>query len=870
MRSFHSTYRLQITAHWTFYDALAVVPYLASLGFESLYLSPILTAKRGSTHCYDMTNPLMINPDLGGEEGFRALVKAAHAHSMCIIVDVVANHMAASIENPWWRDVLENGSSSRFSSFFDIDWKPPHQELQGKILVPYLPLPFHQVLEEGGIKMNLREEGICIEAGFHRLPCNPELYSRILRRSSLDKGHYREVEQLFDRVKKATTNEEKKVRAQLIAQGKEYIAKMVVEHSQEVIEELREINENKTLLTEFLENQYYRLEYWQTGFQYINYRRFFDINELVALRAEENHVFDLCHKKLLELCNEGLIDGIRVDHPDGLRDPKKYFCRLKEGGCHYLIVEKILERNEPLRKDWTVEGTVGYEYLNTLFGLFVYSKSEQQMTDLYERFLGEKIDPVQLLIRNKREYAAKYMSAEIAAMAKKYTPPGVSKEAFILALIDLFAVFPIYRTYITEKETDLLDRKAIQEAFEQFQQNSDGIPQKIIHFLEEVFFHGNEPRELLYRFQQLSPPIMAKGLEDTHLYQYNRLLSLNEVGGSPHFFGFSVDDFHRQNIDGATHFPMRFTTANTHDTKRSDDVRLRIACLSECPAEWEALVLFLSEEASRYSTGKRIDKNLEYFFYQTLVGIIPCTPMEVHEELVARVTNYMLKAAREAKVYTNWINPDENYERGLAFFVTSLFTDLSTPFWKRLFPFIQKCENAVSQSRISALLLRLGSPGVFELYQGTELPFFALVDPDNRTPVDYEKRRQILEEIQHKTHLPHEHEKRKLAYLTKFLHFRKEHPELFISGEYMPLQCTNDSVIGFLRRGTKGSCMVLARRFFLSDSHYEGALVHLPKEFSQKKWRDLYTKKVHSLEAPFLVKEVIHENPATLLYSYEH
>jgi len=867
MNPFQFAYRLQLNSLWNFFSAQKIVPYLSRLGVDALYLSPILTAKKGSTHCYDMTNPQEVNPELGGEEGFRSLVKEAHKYSMSIVVDVVANHMAASIENPWWRDVLENGPHSRYSSFFDIDWNSPHQELKEKILVPYLPLPFHQVLEQGGIKLNLREEGICIEAGFHRLPCNPELYGRIFQRSSLDPSVYEPLIEIFEQVAQTNSAEEREARAHAVTKGKGFLSKLVVEHSKEVLESLSEINSNQHLLEEFLDRQYFRLEYWQTGFQYTNYRRFFDINELVALRAEEDHVFLSCHKKLFTLLEAGLIDCIRVDHPDGLKDPKKYFRKLREGGCRYLIAEKILEHGEPLRTDWNIEGSVGYEYLNTLLGLFIQRKSVDALTHVYEEFTEQKIDPKRLLFINKREYAAKYMSAEIAAMAKKFCPQEISKEEFSVAVIDFFASFPVYRTYITPADRDKLDDHYIQVAFETFDVHAESISKKLRQFFEDVFLHRKAPQELLYRFQQLSPPIMAKGFEDTHLYQFNRLICLNEVGGFPHEFGSSKEEFHAFNEEGATLFPMRFTTSNTHDTKRSEDVRLRIAALTEFPAEWAQVASLLKRETESLKHGGFPDVNFEYFIFQTLVGIMPLQN-KVDQSLPLRVKAYLIKAAREAKKYTNWVNHNENYESAISYYVQTLFKDFTTPFWQALFPLIKRCEESVQHARVSMLILRMGSPGVFELYQGTELPFYALVDPDNRRAVDFPRLEKCFEETKNLTQIPKEHDRKKLFYLTRFAAFRKEHPELFISGEYIPLESSN-GIIAFLRNSASSSCIVVARRFFLS-SEKEEDFFHLPPEFSEKKWRDLFSKQVHLLASPVRVQEILHENAATVLYSYEH
>ncbi len=859
-----SAYRLQLNQAFTFYDAQKVIPYLANLGIDALYLSPIFSAKRGSTHCYDVTDPNIINPELGGETGFDALVTVAHAHSMKIIVDVVANHMAASIENPWWRDVLENGSSSVFSSFFDINWKPPQKELRGKILVPYLPMPYHEVLESGGIRLTLREEGICVEAGFHRLPCNPELYGRIFQRTSLDESVYRSVLKHLERVKKSTTQDEKKERASAVAQVKHLLSKLVVEHSKEVIETLEIINASQSLLSKFLVEQHYRLEYWQAGFEYINYRRFFDINELVALNAEDEQVFEACHKTLFRLYDAGLIDGLRIDHPDGLRDPKRYFDMLKNRGCRFLLVEKILELDEPLRNSWGVEGTVGYEYLVKLFGLFVHRAHENQLTQIYHAFIEQDLNQEELLYDNKYEYAAKYMASEIAALAHTYSIKGIDAIDLQVVLLHLFAVFPVYRTYFSKEYTEALDEKYMHRAFDLLRRVEHKLIKEVVDEVKSIFLSNGEQKELLYRFQQISPPIMAKGLEDTHLYQYNRLLCLNEVGGAPHVFGTPPEAFHAQNEEVLRHHPLNFTTANTHDTKRSDEVRLRISCISEVPKEWERLIHQLSSDVCGYKGYDSIHKNLEYFFYQTLVGILPTKP-PFSKSLVTRIQEYMKKAAREAKEKTNWVIHNTAFEKALSIFIDEVFRKDSSPFFMNLLPFVEKCAEGARRKRISALLLRMGSPGVFECYQGTEIPVFALVDPDNRRQVDFEFLEHSIAQLKNKTTIPSTETEEKLYYFTRFLSFRKKYSSTFIQGGYIPLGIEGDQCIGYIRNSAKCTFLVLATVYTMHD-HRPDDPVSIPKKYTEKKWRDLFTKKVHSLKEECSAQDILHGKPATVLF----
>lgn len=511
-----------------------------------------------------------------------------------------------------------------------------------------------------------------------------------------------------------------------------------------------------------LEEQY-ELAYWQEAPQCVNYRRFFDIIGLVALKVEREEVFETYHQFLFRLIQEGKIDGLRIDHPDGLYDPEQYFERLRERFPDLpIVIEKILEKDEELPSSWQIQGTVGYEYLNDLLGLFVDSREEEIFTEIYHNFIGEEVDPKELLYEQKREYALLYLDAEIESMCRQF---GVEKEE----LVDSFAKMEVYRTYKR---------------------------------------HGT-PFEM--RFQQISPPITAKGLEDTHFYVYNRFAALNEVGGDPSCFGRSIDHFHKKNRERQKKYPHGFITSSTHDTKRSEDVRMRMCAISEIPKIW-------SKKVKEWSQMTEFpDPNMEYLFYQTLIGAYSDDP-----RLPDRLVAYMIKAAKEGKVLTNWVNPDPNYENMVRHGVLQALDNKE--FMESFLPVWEQCFELGEKNTFAAMTLRLGSPGVFDLYQGTELWDDSLVDPDNRRPVDFGLRARSEDHS-------------KLSYLRKGLQFRKAHVELFLHGEYRPLKTTGEGV-AFMRTFEGKEVIVVARRFF---SRGDPVVVSLPKEC---RYRNIFSESV--------------------------
>lgn len=558
---------------------------------------------------------------------------------------------------------------------------------------------------------------------------------------------------------------------------------------------------------ELLLKQNYLLTYWQEGPTHINYRRFFDINELAALKIENRELFDLLHEKSFELVKRGYVQGFRIDHPDGFLDPKEYFDRLREKGPNLIIVEKILSENEKLPENWKVDGTVGYDYLNDLNALFVNKKAEKAFTELYHEFIGETIDPQKLLFQLKKTFALVNMRSEINGL--KRFQPDLEEET----IAELLSHMEVYRTYFTNHDSAAgeNDKKNLNKALQK-----TGIKGK------------NLSQEFLLRFQQLTPPIMAKGFEDTFFYRYNRLVSLNEVGGNPLVFGRSVDEFHTKNIERLKKWPYSLITTSTHDTKRSEDARMRINVLTEDPEKWREMVFQWSGINQIFKTKlKEIaapESNFEYLLYQNLLAIYPesgAPPNDFFE----RFKNFLYKAMRENKSYTSWINHNDTYEYAVILFAQSILNH--PPFMKSFVPYVREISKKARLMSFSALLIKLASPGILDIYQGTDFFDYSLVDPDNRRLVDFEKRQTKLSELNRKASLL-EYDDWKLSLLSGGLHLRKKHPELFLKGEYLPIKVSSN-YIAFERRYKEISLITLAP--IRVSSEKEVILKSLTKEY---------------------------------------
>jgi (1->4)-alpha-D-glucan 1-alpha-D-glucosylmutase len=752
-----ATYRVQLHAGFTFDDAATISGYLAELGVSHLYCSPYLQAAPGSTHGYDVVDHGRLNSELGGAEGHRRLVESLSAAGLGQVLDIVPNHMAlAGRANAWWWDVLENGPSSVYASYFDIDWDPPQRKLAETVLMPVLGDQYGRVLEAGELVVGRQGGSFAVRYYEHEAPISPRTLGELLTKASARAGS-EELESLAvafsrlpsgrrtDRAAVVERHRDKEVlRARLadLCQARPEVAKAIDA-------EVEALNGDPDALDYLLSQQNYRLAYWRTGAEELSYRRFFDIETLAGLRVEDEAVFADTHRLILALVADGTLDGLRVDHVDGLADPEGYLDRLRDAtGGVYVVVEKILEIGEELPRSWPVAGTSGYDFLNRVNRLFVDSRHEAAMRACYARFTGQQQDFAAIVYVAKLQIMREELAAEVERLTalladvceRHRRQRDHTRRELRDALRELIAAFPVYRTYVRSGHpVSAADRAHVAEAVTVARERRPDLDAELIGFIGDLLtggYPGALEAGFAVRFAQVSAPVMAKAVEDTAFYRYQPLVSLNEVGGDPGRFGLSVADFHHAMAGAGRRWPEAMLTLSTHDTKRSGDVRARINVLSELPEDWERAVNRWANLNKGHKQDGWPDRNAEYLLYQSLVGAWPIQ--------VGRASAFMLKAAKEAKVHTSWTDPDAAYDDALSAFVTAILADQG--FVDDLDGFMAEYR-IVERGRVNSLaqtVLMLTCPGVPDLYQGTEVWDLSLVDPDNRRPVDYERRRVLL------------------------------------------------------------------------------------------------------------------------------
>ena len=879
MRIPRATYRLQLNEQFIFSDAADIVPYLAELGVSDLYASPYLKASPGSAHGYDVVDPTSLNPELGGEEEHGRLVETLDEHGMGQLLDIVPNHMGVASDNAWWSDVLEHGPASEYAPIFDIDWCPSdRKELWGKVLLPVLGDHYRAALERGEIRLTFEKGTFWVNYYERRWPIDPQTYAMILDGTSVpEEDEYgSEIERLITALgdlpeRDATDEGNVTARARNAANLKADLATLCAKSSgvMEAVEErIRQLNQGLgeprfESLHRLLEAQAYRLAYWRVGSDEINYRRFFAVNELAGVRVEDPLVFDTTHGLILQLVEKGVVNGLRIDHPDGLRDPAGYLGRLHDavaeasGGPIYTLVEKILAHHERLPENWPVAGTTGYEFTNLLNGLFVDQAGERGMDEVYENFIGRPIDFQSLLYECKHRVMRTILSSELNALSRRLKriseherSHDYSVDTLRMALSELVAHFPVYRTYIRTGHISEADRRHVNLALQEAKKRSAGGDPTVFDFIRDVvLIHGPEEVEagaFTSKFQQYTGPVMAKGMEDCALYIYNRLISLNEVGGEPERFGVSVSELHHLNAERLKLWPHSMLTTSTHDTKRSEDVRARINVLSELPGEWnERLIRWskLNDPFRRDVDGSMApSRNDEYLLYQTLLGAWPQGELdgEKQEAFRERIKAYMEKAMREAQVRTSWTDVYGGYEEAVAGFVDALLS-ATNPFLQEFLPFQRRVARIGALNSLSQSLIKLTAPGVPDVYQGNEIWNFSLVDPDNRRPVDFELRKRILADLRRldaseaSTLLEDgawQDGRAKLYLIWKALDLRRESPELFRDGGYVALQTLgemNEHLVAFARRTGDEVALTVAPRLCANMMDAEGPLIPAPE-----------------------------------------
>lgn len=955
-----ATYRWQFNATFTFHQAQQLIPYLHDLGISDCYASPYLQARPGSTHGYDIIDYQRLNAEIGTAAAHDAFIHALQQHGMGLLLDIVPNHMGVlACHNRWWQDVLAHGPASRYARFFDINWQPPMETLHNKVLLPILGAPYGTVLESGEVRLAYASGRFEIRYFEHCLPVAPCstavilscCLERLQRQPGVAHGHTIDLQDLVavvQRLPRYTERQPARIAeryrgATAVEQRLMALYETCSPFRDALAQVLAAFNGRQDAARSFddlhalLEAQPYRLSFWRVASDDINYRRFFDINDLAGLRQEDQAVFDATHQLILELLGEGKITGLRIDHADGLFDPGCYFDTLQRAyvthRCRrmladendisattveavadrmvpcgqqrpvhdasrplYVVVEKILEADEQLPPTWPVHGSTGYEVLNQLNRLFVEQRQAATLQTIYADFTGDRAEFADVLYAAKKLIMQTSMRSEVINLGvelgrlsersrywRDYT-----RNALTDAVREVIACFPVYRTYTRSAQEGVsdADRAVIGAAIDEAQRRRSRLDPSVLACLHEVLLL-QYPRDatatgrlaqlrFVRKFQQVSGPIMAKGLEDTAFYRYTPLASVNEVGGSPAVFGISVQAFHQHNLTRRARWPYAMLSTATHDTKRGEDVRARLNVISELAQQWQDCLAYWHRLNQPYQTainGQIVpSRQEEYFLYQTLLGVYPMrtpTPAE-RSHLQQRIQAYMRKALREAKLNSSWLNPQAAYEEAMDRFITAVLEPArDDPFQEDFLAFQRRIAQLGIWNSLSQTLLKLTVPGVPDVYQGCELWDLNLVDPDNRRPVDYTSRQSMLSHLQQRCQasssdrlaltrelLQTRRDGRIKLYITwQALTFRRAHSEMFLDGDYTPLAVhgsKQEHVCAFARGYGDDAIVVLVPRLVAgllqgtADTPLGGTVwgetrVVLPAAFAASTYCNLFT-----------------------------
>lgn len=925
MRIPTATYRIQFHAGFKFEAAKQIVTYLSELGITDLYASPIFKARKGSTHGYDVVDSNVLNPELGTPEEFEALRSELQAKNMGWVQDIVPNHMAYDSENLLLMDVLENGPDSDYFDYFDINWEHHYENLKGRVLAPLMGSFYGEALENGEIKLSYDETGLSVNYYSSKLPVRIESYAKFITHNlghlarELGGKHNPDFVKFLGilyLLKNVPSETKGKERYDQIAFVKGLVwelytnnpaVKDFIDKNIEFFNGEKGNPESFNSLDSLLSEQFYRLSFWKVGAEEINYRRFFTVNELISVKVEEIKVFHKNHALIFQMVEEGKFNGLRIDHIDGLYDPTEYLNRLREKtGDTYISVEKILEQKENLPEYWPIQGTSGYDYLIYVNGIFCRRENEEKFSEIYSRFTRLNAPYEQLFYDKKRLIVERNLAGDVDNLAQLLkTVSGQSRHGndftrFGLqkALSEVLALFPVYRTYINQEGLRESDRFYIKEVMEKAKHQAPPLV-KELNFIEKLLLLEEEDnltteqkelrRHFVMKLQQMTGPLMAKGIEDTLFYVYNRLISLNEVGGNPGEFGITLADFHEFNKKQQETWPHKMNATATHDTKRGEDVRARINVISEIPEEWEKQVKAWSEinKSKKKKLKNRMvpDVNDEYFFYQTLVGTYPFEDIK-DTDFNERMKNFVIKAVREAKVHTAWLRPDSDYEAAYMDFVDSVLED--EQFIKEMLPFQKMVAQYGIFNSLSQTLLKATAPGVPDVYQGTEFWDLSHVDPDNRRPVDFDLRISVLRDIKEKAQkdIPNligelfstrSDARIKLFLINRILEARKENRELFQEGDYLPLEVTGkfkDNVVAFARKYGDKVAIAIAPLFLtsvvkpgedpLGEAVWNDTRIELPPGMPSV-WKDAITAQTIQANGKVLIGEALKHFPVALL-----
>ncbi len=877
-----STYRLQLRPEFGFEKAEEVIDYLAKLGISHLYCSPYLQAVSGSSHGYDVTDPTHVNNELGGDRQHARFCEKILESGLFQMIDLVPNHMAiAGKQNPWWWDVLKNGPSSFYAAYFDVDWEASEERFPNRVLLPVLGDHYGRVLEAKELKLSYQEGVFTLHYHDQVFPIDPSSLSELLKKAAYACGSEllaflaescarlpRPATTLRQSVERRHRDQE--VLLNLLSR----VCRELPSAKSAIDTQVSHINDDPNALDELLDMQNYRLAFWKVANRDLGYRRFFDIKDLAGLRIEEKEVFYATHALPISWVQKGWVQGLRIDHPDGLCDPAGYLHNLRKA-CNnvWIIVEKILEPGEKLPEQWPVEGTTGYDFLNLMNKLFIDSRGEEPLTKIYNEFTGEQIEYSIVVRTCKRLVLTDILASELNRLTTIFVSicekhrryRDYTRKELRDALCETAVCFPVYRSYVSPSEDALSkqDEQVIHEACEKARNEKADLDPELFSFLQEILLlkiPGSLEEELAERFQQLTGPAMAKGIEDTAFYRYLRLISLNEVGGDPGRFGVSLKEFHKTCLKTQEKYPCTLLATTTHDTKRSEDVRARLALLSEIPEQWSKTIKKWSAMNQQYRLGDFPDRNTEYLFYQTLVGAWP-----INND---RMKQFLQKAVREAKVHTSWTEQNKTYETAVYKFSDAVLADRNF-----LADFEAFTKNLIAPGRVNSLsqtLIKLTAPGVPDIYQGSELWDLRLVDPDNRTPVDFLLRRHLLEEMpglsanevleKMDSGLP------KLWIIQRALHLRKSKPLPFgPQGSYRPLFAEGkkaDHAVAFVRGE---SVVSISPRLVMSlGKSWDNTILEFPKG----NWQNVFTGE-EMAGGKILLQKILHRFPVGLFAKNE-
>ncbi len=913
------TYRLQFNRWFTFTQARELVPYLHALGVTDAYASPYFQASADGLHGYDITDHNKLNPAIGSHEEYDAWIVELHARGMGQVVDFVPNHMGIrEALNHWWMDLLENGPNSMYAPYFDIDWRPLKADLHGKVLLPILSDQYGRVLERGELQVRFDAGAFTLHYCDRVLPIAPGTYRYILEialenlsehKNEEFYGEFQSILTALEYLPKRTEADPEKIAERV--REKEIIKRRLERRCQEAPQVQRAIDKavaqingrpgdprSFDKLDELLNAQSYRLAFWRVAAEEINYRRFFDVNDLAAIRVELPEVFDAIHGLLLDLVGAGAVTGLRIDHPDGLYLPKEYFEKLqrrcakalgiplpKDARAIYMIAEKILAGDETLPRDWPIHGSTGYDFANQVTQLLVDSSAEDAITKTYRRFVGHSMHFGHLLYAKKRQVMRLALANDVAVLGNMVDRLSEQNrwyrdftlQALARVLSETIACFPVYRTYLAPgRPVSEKDRQVVERAIAAAKRRNPAIEESVFNFLRDILLFrfpenlDDESRaahvQFVLKFQQYTGPIMAKGLEDTVFYIFNRLPALNEVGGEPQQFGLSVEAFHQRAQDRLRDWPATMLGTSTHDTKRSEDVRARMVAISEVPQLWRQSLqrwrLINRRWKEQLNDANAPDANEEYLLYQTLLGTWPVqgqgqAQKSASAEYIQRIQAYMAKALNEAKINTSWVQPNEQWLGATRDFIGKL---LEPPAKNKFLPaFLPVAEEIARLGAINSLaqvLLKLTSPGVPDIYQGNEIWDFSLVDPDNRRPVDYQLRREMLSCLtssKPETLLQNWPDGRiKMFLMQRALRFRSEHVELFRSGSYLPVKASGtfaESCVSFARVRSEEWIVVVVPRlssrigFPPIGDRWQDTFVDLPGNISLENASEIFTNR---------------------------